>query len=612
MKSINNEGETIVAADSNLIPFPFLSDHAYRSRIFQTIGADDNAVGPAINLGTWNLQDKCFYASPVMGMEPNTYKKSTPRKGQILYTTLTKATNYKYSSASGAIKEVSVDNTTLGLSAPEAILVQVKKDEPGFQEIWVTNSPFNSNESVLNYTGRKEKQIEQIIQAINAGEDIINLQEIDFLRVYGNGTILNQAKEDLQKQFYEALKKKEYGCAISAGQYNGTPQQPLAVIYNANKFKLKESKGVLHYTEEKGPNRLRGFETTFELIAQSGPINTIVNTNLHLQYGHDYKDEIEAYQKQFEKKTSIMHIMAGDCNNYQNQNLCTALGSWDECTNIGKAQDGNFTVYHEGSKDIKAYDVFFVVAPQGYKVSTAVNLKRSEQFIEAAPGQIQLVSSQDSHRSCTRVGERWRRGVHILQEKAIELLRKDPSLTDDQLLHHEAIEQIRADKDIRSNQKTITVIAEARKSIHSSGAQKNPQMLTLVSQPSMISSAPHSTMWPQPVPSLTFAAAWQKIDVQPLITYRGKRETRGGGVTVFGGFTKSEKIDGVDKLIRAIDHYNQQGNLDGFMEFPTEREAGALKDGDLYHNAVQNIIASHPLIGAWIDSFQRLTQTYRN
>lgn len=382
---------------------PFLSSHAFRSRLFDIIGPNYEAINhpnAVIHVSTYNLQNKCFVRSFATGMRAEFYRNNSPEKGQILYTTAGQNITYKYQDASGQIQEKTAAKNPIGLAArptPEdyeqVLLTQVQKVEPRFQPIPLSNNPFGTNESVQAYEARKRAQIDQIMSAIDAGDEIINLQEIDFLKMNGSKEPgLDGVKQRLQNHFFYLLQEKGYQWIISE---DGVNQQPLAVIYNAKKFQHLNTQGVFQYTGNEGPPLFRGMETIFQPIDQSGPVQFIVNTNLHLQYDHDYQCEIEAYQSQFEHQQGVMHIMTGDCGNCQN--LPTALGSKEECTSLGKDLQRRNTV---------SQGVAFVVAPEGYRVRSVVNADRSHQFIQLESS-IQCVQSNDTQPSCTEVGLRY-------------------------------------------------------------------------------------------------------------------------------------------------------------------------------------------------------------
>ncbi len=393
-----------MAADANSIPF--LSTHAFRSYRFRIIsphGEAINSPNAVIQVSTYNLQNKCFIGSFATGMAEVRYQRSKPLPGQILYTTASQTITYKYKDAAGEIKEKSVQKSMANLSGKPAVinyenalLAQVRTEEANFQPMRLSNHPFQVNESVAAYETRKEQQIAQIMGAIDAGDDIINLQEIDFLKLNDSTEPgLDQAKQRLQKRFFDCLELKGYHRAI---MIDASDQPFLAVIYNASKFKLMDTRAVFQYTGNEGPNLFRGMETIFQLENQSSLVHTIVNTNLHLQYGHDYQDEIASYQSQFERREGMMHVMAGDCGNCQN--LPTALGSKNECTSLGKDSQGGITL------NPKSQDVAFVVAPKGYKVESIVNRDRSQQFTLSPSGGIHLIASIEAQSSCTEVGER--------------------------------------------------------------------------------------------------------------------------------------------------------------------------------------------------------------
>ena len=292
--------------------------------------------------------------------------------------------------------------------------VSKAKHKKGFH-----NNPFDHDElDDSAYVARKEAQIRKIEEKIrNNGDDIVFLQEIDFLTTGGN---LNR---HLQQQFRDMLVRNGFDMVITTIPLPGAPsQQRMATIYNQNKLRLIDippnaPRGVLPSVITSTFTQYRGFETSFTIV-DGGPSHgkTLVATNLHLKYEVDYRDAIEAYQKEMERK-NVLHIMGGDTNNIQNSNLSTALGNWTFATNFSDT-DGPapaLTVEHSKGKK-KAYDRFFIVPPQEQYVTAQTVSQRSELIEIDETGMVQFKPNTDTHLSQSRIGERWRRGVDILKE----------------------------------------------------------------------------------------------------------------------------------------------------------------------------------------------------
>lgn len=325
---------------------PVLSDHAYQSTRFQSIDPRTGKPVLELNVGSWNLQDKCF----------------------------------------------SKENHVNKLYA---------------------NNPYDADETQDNFEIRKRAQIGVIEQKIsNGGDDLIFLQEIDCL-LGPNKALRSELKTMLQRHNY-AL---ELTHNLSSSQYT---QQPMAIIYNAAKLRLQSSQGVFPAPPVHGKQKFRGYETTFAL--KDGTRRQIIATNLHLLYGHDYKTEIEDYQKAKEVQ-GVLTIMGGDTNNIQNANLNTALGDWHTPTNFSMdAATQRLTTRHDnatGSTTEKAYDRFFVVPPAGCYIK-ATPTERSEQVTINPTGDAEFSPITQFKTSTSRVGERWRRGKDIIKELETE------------------------------------------------------------------------------------------------------------------------------------------------------------------------------------------------
>lgn len=278
------------------------------------------------------------------------------------------------------------------------------------------NNPWDADEDRPNFEARKRKQIEKIEAKIkNGGDDIVFLQEIDFL--------LGAANKRLQNEFKAMLLRNGYELALS--QKPGDPnfsQQPMATIYNAQKLQLQNTKGVLPAPPDaRGIRKYRGYETTFSL--KTAPFTPIVATNLHLLYGHDYKSEIEDYQKK-QERTGVFSIMGGDTNNVQNENLNTALGNWHNPTNVSRDHNtGQLTTSHRdpqnpASSKQKAYDRFFGVPSSGCYLRAQASLRSEHVFIKNGEAKFRPINDNEQFRrvSISRVGERWRRGNDIIHE----------------------------------------------------------------------------------------------------------------------------------------------------------------------------------------------------
>lgn len=324
---------------------PVLSDHAYQSMNFQALNPIHGIKEIDLNVGSWNLQDKCK-------------SKSNGRA--------------------------------------------------------YANNPYNVDESDDAYYDRKRKQIEKIANKIEQGEDIIFLQECDFL--------LFPDSHPLKLAFKTMLQSHDCDFVLTTIPTDGLSQQPLATIYNKKKLSLdnSNSKGVFPTKPAKPPNarpqQYRGFETVFTL--KDHPSTKVVATNVHLVYGEEYKSEIEQYQKQKEKE-GVLCVIGGDTNNVQNLNLNTALGDWNIPTNFHREGESLTTIHEvliDGKPAIKAYDRFFANPPRDCYIKATTSALSERVDIKNGEAQFRCLEENERHESISLVGERWRRGVDIINE----------------------------------------------------------------------------------------------------------------------------------------------------------------------------------------------------
>lgn len=363
---------------------PVLSDHAYQSIQFQVIDPKTTTEKTTLCVGSWNLLNKGH----------------------------SKQSNFNF-----------------------------KKDP----EKAYTNNPYNIDESEYNYIKRKQQEIKLIEEKIQAGDDIVFLQEIDFLLTWPKDT--SPTIMGLKKEFELMLSKHGYGLILT------TPpqQQPLATIYNKNKLDLdSEDRVFLSKTKQ-----YRGYESTFTLKSTG---QKVVATNLHLLYGEDYKKQIEDYQKDKEAE-DVFCIMGGDTNNVQDLNLNTGLSKKTAATNFSMDEDNiengkeekvddknKLTLAHKDPDNpeklhVKSYDQFFVVPPKAHYVRATPTDRCTEVILENDAAKFIPLTAEHRRSKTTRVGERWRRNIHIIQELEN---RYKPALTSLQMEQKELLKELRA------------------------------------------------------------------------------------------------------------------------------------------------------------------------
>lgn len=282
------------------------------------------------------------------------------------------------------------------------------------------NSPFiNYDEKKQDYIARKKAQIDFIIEMIKAGEDIIFLQEIDFL------TRNESYFQDLRNTLMTKLAAQGYNIAISnPTNPDGTRNQPMATIYKNTRFDFCSSQGVFStefaFAGQNPYNVNRGFEV---VLYDKTAKKEIVATNLHLKYGHDYGDAIYQYQLQ-QVRNGRFCVLGGDTNNIQNENLKTALGDWNLPTNftLDKSNGELTTLHSTGERTTqKAYDRFFASSssPSHYVLSTPT--ARSQKVsVENGVVKFSYLTPAERNTSRSMPGEPWRRGRDVLKDLVSE------------------------------------------------------------------------------------------------------------------------------------------------------------------------------------------------
>lgn len=278
------------------------------------------------------------------------------------------------------------------------------------------NNPYNVDEGFPQYQFRKRCQMGLIQKNIGNGlDDIVFLQEIDFLKDHKG------SRQSLRAEFESMLRR--YGYVLDVTQKpkadeNG--QQPLAIIYNAHRLVLESSKGVFPIAEKAGKlPQYRGYEATFRF--RYYPEQKVIATNLHLIFGHDYREEIEAYQIN-QEKTGHLCIMGGDTNNVQHVNLSTSIGNWNCATNFSRNEETQkLTIEHEkkgdGTQIMKSYDRFFGVPSRGCYLK-AMPTFRSQHIVinDKNEAIFAFVNAKQCQVVCSRIGERWRPPESIINE----------------------------------------------------------------------------------------------------------------------------------------------------------------------------------------------------
>ena len=209
-----------------------------------------------------------------------------------------------------------------------------------------SNNPYNVNESFETYAKRKRNQIEKIIAS---GDDLIFLQEIDFLT--------RRDTQRLKEELLQTLRNSGYECCLTQKPKNPQEsQKPMAILYKKSRLtptKLTLSKTLLAQATAKQKAIYRGAQTVFRL---TGNNFLITATNLHLLYGRDYRQEI---MDTLSTHQSHLHIMAGDTNTTMLNHLSPLPVTY--ATNFSHNKTtGELTNLHEDTRKQKTYDEFFI------------------------------------------------------------------------------------------------------------------------------------------------------------------------------------------------------------------------------------------------------------
>ncbi len=213
-----------------------------------------------------------------------------------------------------------------------------------------SNNPLDITEEQAEYSSRKIQQLDELKTIMDMGNEFILLQEADWV------------KSSVLKREYLAFLKTQ-GWALIETPVDNKGQQLLVTLYNTRKLRPvpRSGKGMFpgHYN-------CRGYRHDFTDVITGKPIALI---NLHLEYGHDYSQEMIDAQFALVRE-NIPSIMGGDTNNIQNVHLKSMVSSWHHATNICSDGRGGLTTVHEsggsGARPVqKAYDGFFVAPDRG-------------------------------------------------------------------------------------------------------------------------------------------------------------------------------------------------------------------------------------------------------
>lgn len=231
-----------------------------------------------------------------------------------------------------------------------------------------SNNPLNQAEDASQYLMRKRLQFGQFMQRIEESKvlgqplDFLMLQEIDFLENPRNfdDAATQQAKVDLKKEFLAMLTNAGYDMVM---RFGNTKRKALAVVFRKDAWIYSLNAGRKDVLDASGKSC--GMEVNF-LHRQSWKKCAI--TPVHLDFNHDYRQDIEVYQKQQVAQGRYM-IMGGDTNhpqNYESESMIINFSQYP--SNIDGIEDTQTGVYRPtdqqiasgGKSFLKCYDGFFV------------------------------------------------------------------------------------------------------------------------------------------------------------------------------------------------------------------------------------------------------------
>ena len=282
------------------------------------------------------------------------------------------------------------------------------------------NNPFDYDEiDDYEYVLRKIAQITKIEEKIiNGGDDIVFLQEVDFLFSH------SEAHCFLQEELQRMLIRNGYDIALTTSPtLEHKTQQQMATLYNIQKLQLIETPkdapcGVFPVKRSGGNTQFRGFETAFTILDR-GPMNgkKLVATNLHLQYRMNFKEAIENYQSVMEEN-DVVHIMGGDTNSAQDEITTNALGDYSFATMFNETFETPPTLTVAKFEEMKkSCDKFFIVPPNNHYVTAQTVAERCERITIDAQGFVQYKPNTNAHKYESRVGVRWTQMDDIVEER---------------------------------------------------------------------------------------------------------------------------------------------------------------------------------------------------
>ncbi len=224
-----------------------------------------------------------------------------------------------------------------------------------------SNNPADVDETVDQYTYRKDIQVEQI-KALQATNSAILLQEAD---VFINPKWASHYKDQVEQDDWKLL--------ISPKKNLDVHQNKVAILYDSKALNLIDGDGpIMEYN-----GTYYGYEWKFIELASSA---SIALASLHLDYTHDFSEQILIHQDDLIAQR-VTGILGGDTN-HTPRLLDGFIGNPSYATNVHSV-NGNLSVFdnHPGNipNDYKKYDGFFVNPPFD---DSAIVTENGGQYIE--------------------------------------------------------------------------------------------------------------------------------------------------------------------------------------------------------------------------------------
>ncbi len=225
------------------------------------------------------------------------------------------------------------------------------------------NNPFKIIESPEAFRARRTVQYNQIIEELKKGNlDCVFLQEADELLAPPLSAESQAFEAELNSRGFEIRKHK--ATATNSG---------LVTIINTTKLKV-DGPATPVFGDA-------GFSVPVRL--KSDPSKKIELTNLHLEFNHDYRQEI--LEHQFQKiQEGVFSVMGGDFNkNPANQQIVGMIANPDKPTVVASGGGGKLILTDHTTKLLpKVFDGFLSNPGSGTSTVEAIELEGGGFFEE--------------------------------------------------------------------------------------------------------------------------------------------------------------------------------------------------------------------------------------